>query len=258
MENKPIISDVLGIAPYGEATKLIIQKSLDGIGLILGKICLPVAEEFGLLFKDKVRIQRLNNFIKIINKSNGKFDFNGDLSNISIHPRILNEVIDSGSWCDDNTLQEMWAGLIVSSLENGEAKGKNVLFLESLKKLTPIQAKIIEFACRNCKIVVYKSGLILGSDITVTHQEMMKITGEGDVQQLDAELDNLRANELIGGSGGFNVKTNPLEAEFCPSTFLLQLYAKTQGHQGLLSEFYMNQIVEEGNADFKQTNFLVV
>lgn len=257
MENKPMIGDIFGIGPYGESLKLVLEKSIDGIGVLLGKLCLPAAEEFGLMFRDKTRARRLQSLIQILDKANGKFDLSSDLAGITVHPRILKELMESGTWCEDSLLQEMWAGLLVSSLEKGDAKGKNVLFLDSIKKITSIQAKILEFACKNCKVKLYESGLLMASKIQITHEDMVVLTGEDDLFQLDAEIDNLRAQELIS-SGGYDVRKSPLVAEFCPSAFALNLYAKTQGHQGNLSAFYHDQLADSDDPDFRPITLLSV
>lgn len=257
MEEKPFVSDIFGIAPYGEAVKLVVEKSIDGIGALLGKLCLPAAEEFGLIFRDKTRARRLESLIQILEKANGKFDLSSDLTGITVHPRILKELMESGTWCEDGLLQEMWAGLLISSLEKGNAKGKNVLLLDSLKKITSIQAKILEFACKNCKVRLYDSGLLLASEVQITHEDLTLLTGEDDLFQLDAEIDNLRAQELIS-SGGYNARKLPLVAKFSPSAFALNLYAKTQGHSNSLSDFYKNQIADKDDPDFKVVSLLSV
>ncbi len=46
--------DLFRIKPLGEAAKIVTQAAVDGAGAFLGRICLPAAEEFGLLLRDKV------------------------------------------------------------------------------------------------------------------------------------------------------------------------------------------------------------
>jgi len=44
------------------------DKIIYGINSFLGSICMPAAEEFGLLLRDKIAYYRLKNFFKIIEK----------------------------------------------------------------------------------------------------------------------------------------------------------------------------------------------
>ena len=49
-----------------ESAKQSIGKIIDRINPFLGSICMPAAEEFGLLLRDKIAYYRLMNFSKII------------------------------------------------------------------------------------------------------------------------------------------------------------------------------------------------
>ena len=48
------VQDVLGIAPVGRAVERVTDSVLSGAEAVLGRVCLPAAEEFGLLLRDKV------------------------------------------------------------------------------------------------------------------------------------------------------------------------------------------------------------
>ena len=66
-------TDVLGLAPYGEAVKVIAQGVVDGAGAFLSRICLPAAEEFGLAWRDRIAGWRQRNAILITAKGAGNF-----------------------------------------------------------------------------------------------------------------------------------------------------------------------------------------
>lgn len=247
-ENKSGIKDVLGIAPYGEAFKILVEKGFEGASAILSKICLPAAEELGLMFRDKIKMWRLNNIIKILEKTHGKIDFSDDKLQFSLHPRIANELLEHGALCDDDILQEMWSGLLASSTEIGVNSDQNLLYFNVLKQLTPLQAKLINYTCQNCKVKLYENTLLHSSEIVVSLRDLQEITSCSDVHQLDAEMDSLRTYNLI--DGGFHADKNPLEADLQPSSFLLLLYPKTNGYKGSLSEFYSKQIAAADDPDF--------
>ncbi|MEO6902899.1 MAG: hypothetical protein ABI315_07070 [Bacteroidia bacterium] len=76
-------TDLLGIAPYGETIKIAVEKGFGAAEAVLSRICLPAAEELGLMFRDKVRYWRLNNIINVINKLEGKFRFSRAKININ-------------------------------------------------------------------------------------------------------------------------------------------------------------------------------
>lgn len=55
------VKDILGIEPLAEATKIVIEKTYNGLGTFLRKVFEPGSEEIGFLLKDQVRRWRLNN-----------------------------------------------------------------------------------------------------------------------------------------------------------------------------------------------------
>ncbi|WP_342331744.1 hypothetical protein [Pedobacter sp. FW305-3-2-15-E-R2A2] len=253
--NKPNVNDLLGLAPYGESLKLVIEKGFDAASAVLSRICLPAAEELGLMYRDKIKFWRLKNIIKIIDKSKNKIDFLDSELQLSLHPRIANELLEHGSLCDDDKLQEMWSGLLFVSIEIGESNDQNLLFANALKQLTAIQARLINHVCQNCKVKVCGNGLLIGGKMKMDLLEITNITGCSDIHQLDAELDSLRTSNLI--LGGFSMSKDPIEAELRVSAFLLALYSKTQGYKGQLLDFYSNQIADGDDPDFRVQSYLV-
>lgn len=107
--------DILGIKPISEAVNTSVEKSFQGIEGFLKSVCMPALDEIGLLLKDKVRHWRLNNALRIIEKSKGKLDFQGKTLQINAHPRVVLSIIENGSVIDNDELQDLWAGLFASS-----------------------------------------------------------------------------------------------------------------------------------------------
>jgi hypothetical protein len=48
------ISATAGAAALGPALTKVADKTIDGVGAFFGAICMPAAEEFGLLLRDRV------------------------------------------------------------------------------------------------------------------------------------------------------------------------------------------------------------
>ena len=66
--------DILGAKPLAKAVEKITEKSVDGLGAFFGAICMPAAEEFGLLLKDKIAVFRKRNLEAIAIKSKQKIE----------------------------------------------------------------------------------------------------------------------------------------------------------------------------------------
>jgi hypothetical protein len=244
-ENKKSV-DIFGIAPYGEAIKKSVEKGFDGAQAVLGRICLPAAEELGLLFQDKVRHWRLNNIIKIIQKTEGKIDYQDEKLTLSAHPRVVKEIIDNGSWCDNDEIQNMWAGLIASTCNEKEGDDGNLLYVDTLKRLTVVQAKILNYICVHCVLSVDKNGFVFAEHIKLNLDELKEITSFDEIHRLDTEFDNLASFDILKGGplqghgAGFAYQDNEeeLKADLEPSPFALALYVKAQGYKGSPKDYF--------------------
>jgi len=232
-------ADILGLAPYGEALNTLVEKSLEGVGAFLGRICLPAAEEFGLLLKDRISSWRTANVVKIAEKAEGIFHKFSLPEGLHAHPRLVMKVLEEGSWGDDDDVQNMWAGLLASSCTEEGTDDSNLIFVNVLSQITRAEAAILNYGCVRCNKGVTRAGwLQVREQVTVELDELQRITSVYDVQRLDREMDHLRELGLIGGlqSGGFMPEST--FADITPTPLALQMYVRCQGYRGSPVEYF--------------------
>ncbi len=236
------IEDILGIKPYGEALKIVVDRSFDGAAAFLSKLCLPATGELGLLLKNQVEYWRLNNIIKMLNKAKGKMKFKDGQLKLNAHPRLAIDIIDSASWQDVDFIQELWAGLLISSCTLDGKNDDNLIFINLLKQLTASEAKIIQYICKESNKVVDEHNFIYCNSLTVDIKTLSKLTNIKDIHRIDRELDHLRSIELIppggGFSGGMHSHTKNLIANIPPSNLCLNLYIRCQGKRTFPAEYW--------------------
>lgn len=241
--------DLLGIKPIGDAVNTTVEKSFQGIEGFLKSVCVPALDEIGLLLRDKVRHWRLNNILTILNKAKGKLHFENEELKIHAHPRVALAIIDNGSLCDNEEVQEMWAGLFASSCTKDGQEDENLIFVDLLKQLTNAEARVLKYSSESARKIIYKNGLITGDHLTLDCKTLMEISGIHEIHRLDRELDHLRSLELIGsglGSGGFSAEDENLVADISPTPLALNLYVKSQGHNADPAMYWqVNMITRE-------------
>jgi hypothetical protein len=245
-ENKAL--DIFGTKPIANAIDTTVTKTFEGIEGFLKLVCAPALEEVGLLIKDQVRYWRLNNMINILQKAKGKMEFIDNKLQIKAHPRVALAILENGSLNDNPEIQELWAGLFVSSCTKDGQDDENLIFVDLLKQLTTIEAKIINYSCKNSRKIICNNGLLMGDDFVIELNDLKNISGITDIHRLDRELDHLRSLELIGtsmGGGGFNSDDINLSAHIGPTALALNLYTKTQGYNGDPREFWSTNIISQ-------------
>ncbi len=135
--------DILGTKPLAKAVEKITEKSVDGVGAFFGAICMPAAEEFGLLLRDKVAVFRKKNLESIATKSwekigHQKLEPTGDAN-----PLLLRQIIEDASWTADPSIQSMWAGLLAVASSKSAVADDSLVYTDTLKRLTSFQARLI-------------------------------------------------------------------------------------------------------------------
>lgn len=228
------IKDILGIEPIGEAGLEATKAAIKGVSSFLELVFKPGLEELGYLIKDEVRLWRLNNIIKTLEKAQGKMEFDGKDLNLTANARVGLNIMEGCSEVDNEELQDLWAGLFASSCTPDGKDDSNMNFVDLLRRMSSVEAKIIDYACKNSIKFLYPNKLIMSDGLNVSFDTLVGITGTNDIYRLDSELDHMRSIELlvhgdtfVGGGGGFTASDTELEANITPSPLALNLYYRT-------------------------------
>lgn len=242
------IKDLLGFKPIAEAGQKDTEATVDGISSFLGSVFKPGLEELGFLLKDKVRQWRLNNILRVLDKAKGRMGFDGKELNLTANARVGLSIMEGSSEVDNEELQDLWAGLFVSSCTPDGKDDSNMNFVDLLRRMSSVEAKIIDYSCKNCKKYIYPNKLIMPDTISVSFDTLVKITGTDDVYRLDSELDHMRSIELLvsghflSAGGGF-VASNELDANITPSPLALNLFHRTHSTGISPIEFWGDSLV---------------
>jgi len=135
--------DVIGIKPVAKALEKAAGKTVDRLGSFFGAICMPAAEEFGLLLRDKVPAFRKKNLETIAEKCEKKMKYQNIKISGQANPVLVREVLEEASWREDESIQSMWAGLLSIAAGNKAVSDDSLVYTDILKRLTPFQARLI-------------------------------------------------------------------------------------------------------------------
>lgn len=232
MKPEKPVSDVLGVAPYDEALKIAVEKTAETAVQFFNAICLPAASEVGLLLRDKVRIWRARNLANIAVKAQPLVTVGADGVQLLAHPRIVAEVVEHGSWCEDEKLQDMWAGLLASSCTKDGKDECNLLFIDLLKRMTTNEARFLHAACERTR-----GGW--GANVELKDSEIAELFGTNDTEVVAYQLQHLSSLGLIRGMDDRHAYVSPFHNHpASPKELGLHLYIRCKGSRQSPAEFF--------------------
>jgi hypothetical protein len=252
-------NDILGIKPISEAGAEGTKAAIKGVSSFLEMVFKPGLQELGYIFKDEIRYWRLKIILSMLNVAKGKMNFDGKELNLTANARVGLAIMEECSSVDNEELQNLWAGLFASSCTPDGRDDSNMNFVDLLRRMSSVEAKIIDYACKNSRKFLYPNKLITSDNLNISFKTLVEIAGTDNVYRLDSELDHMRSIELLEPSdyigisgGGFIASDTSLEANITPSSLALNLYYKTHSVGKTPIEFWGSSLVPVSDKNTEQ------
>ncbi|HKF50082.1 MAG TPA: Abi-alpha family protein [Terracidiphilus sp.] len=118
-----------------------INKAADLIHRLAG----PVCDDIGAMISDIMKPIRAKNLVNTLRRTQRILHEAGLPAN-AVPTRLLFPIADASSIENDETLQEMWAGLLATASQQTDSVSPS--FIETLKQLTPDDARHLELICQ--------------------------------------------------------------------------------------------------------------
>ena len=205
----------------------------------LSRLCPGGAGHVGHLFRDSMSNHKVKNVVQIALGAESLQTSKAVAGGTHANARLVARILEDGSCTDEEWLQHYWSGLLLSSCSADGKDESNLRFVELLGELTTIPIRILTVVCLRATKVLSESGSLTAKPLPCRIDEVMVTTGSRELQ-IERDFERLAGLGLIEKR---DPKLSPAllpsdEASITPSSLGLQLFARCNGHQGALQDFY--------------------
>ena len=146
--------------------------------------------------------------------------------NMRAHPQIVANILQYGSWAQDDLTRQLWTGLFVTSCQLNAGDESSHDFVDLLVSVTPTQGLILVTACRKAMELGIETGNLPSQQIIFTTQEMIQLTGICDLIRLGVEITRLFDAGLIEKAFVYTSYAPAESFDVTPSRLGLKLYER--------------------------------
>jgi hypothetical protein len=187
---------------------------------------------------ERIEEWRAHNARRILDKARQQTDGLTGIDMDRAHPRLMYILLDQGSWHDQESVQDMWAGLLASSCAGDVHDESNLIFINLLGAMTVNEIAMFNYACNVANKIVSSDGLIIADLLQCDLNLLGRIAGVNDLFSLDREMDHMRMLGLF--PYGMDSVEDTLVADITPSTLALHMYVRCLGHAGSPAEYFLS------------------
>jgi hypothetical protein len=197
----------------------------------LCRLCPPGAEEIQQLLREGLGNRRDASAVEIAIKAERLIASRPDAGPLLAHPQLLVRILEDGSWCEEDWMRPLWTRLLVASCTVDGQDNSNLVYIDSLSQLSPVQFRILASACTRSTKFTSGPGVTLSRPYVCKTEDLVAITNKQNLLSIDRDLAYLSERGLIAKS----VRTSSLMAnenvDITPTDLGLKLYARCTGNR---------------------------
>lgn len=170
----------------------------------------PIAETSGII-GDRLKFYRWKRQIALVDKADTILTKKGIKVTRAVPPKLALPILENASLEDDDDLQELWAKLLVNSMDPKFTEEIRITFVDIIKTLTPTDVNILDVFYKSAK----NDPKIDWANIArhnVNKEEICQVLGiSSEVYEISAY--NLFRNQCLTPAiltGGMNVGNEPI------------------------------------------------
>ena len=198
--------------------------------LFLCRLCPSGAEQATGLLGKKLDGPRTSNALNIALEAEKRIQASPDSGRNRCHPQMVADILREGSWANDELMQQLWAGLLVTSCSADGTDESNRSFIELMVQVTPAQGRILAAGCAKAIELAEGAEDASSRQITITPEQMIQISGMYDLYRSATDVSYLYNFGLLDKVFDFTTYLPKDVFNIRPSKLGLELFRRCQGN----------------------------
>jgi hypothetical protein len=197
----------------------------------LGRISPPALAECRRLLYDELSNVRGDCAVSVVLNAEARLtkEIRGDT--MLAHPDLITRIVEGGSWAESGWLQDLWAGLLVTSCTPDGQDDSNLVFINLLTQLALIQTRILASVCAKATTTVSANGVIACEKIFSSSEELTKMAGTHDLLKIHRSVAQLAEFGLFEKSVRSSFVSETEGTTTTPTSLGLRMYARCLGRR---------------------------
>lgn len=202
------------------------------------RICPSATQELKLLFREGLGHLRVPHAVAIAHHAEIMLATERDFDRLRAPQNIVLRVVQEGSWAEDRSAQQLWAGILATACTLMGDDESNLPYLDLLAELATVDTRLYLEACTKSPKVFATNGAVSAQTLMRTADEMMKVTGVHDLAKIDRNLLQLSILGLLEPRNKAKYFSFDQVANLTPTALGLELFARCHGHRGAPHEYF--------------------
>ncbi len=204
----------------------------------LTRICPSITQELKLLFREGLSNLRIANTIAITHRAEIMLAAEQGSEPLHAPENIVLSIVKNGSWAEDPSTQNLWAGLLATACTVSGNDESNLPYLDMVSEMATIDGRLFVEACTKSQKIFAPNGAVTAEPVVRTAQDLIEITGAHDLMKIDRNIFQLSVMGLFEPRVKPRFFSFEQEANLSPTPLGLELFARCQGYRGSPHEYY--------------------
>jgi len=204
----------------------------------LWRLCPEAIQDANHLVRNGLGNMRVVNAVQIALDAEWRLAAEPNGYKMHANPFTMLRVIADGSWADEEWIQQLWAGLLVSSCALEAKDQLDPDLADRFSQLAPVHLRILKAACTKAEKIDSDDWQVVSKPLVFELKEIQQVSGLQSVARIEQDVFHLADLGLLEETVRSRSMLPAEEINVTPSTLGLRLYALCNGHRGMLQDFY--------------------